>query len=102
MQTIHTRTYTNVALTVLIILLLAVLVHPYIGLPKAQAASPDYGEGSAGNTRMLNPYGDVSVALREIAKSNQEIASAIRESGKAQREVAESIHGLGAAPVGTK
>jgi len=40
---------------------------------------------------MLNPYGDVSVALREIAKSNQEIASAIRESGKAQREVAESI-----------
>jgi hypothetical protein len=99
MQTIHSRTYTNVALTVLIILLLAVLVRPYVGLPKAQAASGDFSDGS---TRTLNPYGEASAALREIAKSNQEIASAVRETAKAQREVAESIHGLGVGTVGSK
>lgn len=92
MRTIHSRTYTNVALTMLIILLLAVLARPYVGLPKANAAS---GDSERQRTNMLaDPNAELAAATREVANSNKEIAVAIRETAKAQQEVARSISGL--------
>jgi hypothetical protein len=96
MQTIHSRTYTNVALTVLILLLLALVVRPYLALPTAQASPGDTGLNASGNiTPQLDPAAAVAQALRELAGTNREIASAIRETGKAQNEVAQSIARLG-------
>lgn len=106
MQTIHSRTYTNVALTVLILLMLALVARPYVSLPKAYAGSLDSltsktpqddktmldGQGAQIRSALLvDPYADVAKALREIAASNKEVADAIRETAKSQYEVSHSI-----------
>lgn len=98
MQTIHSRTYTNVALTVLILLLLVLVARPYTGLEKAYAGSlTDESSASKSSTAFKDPFTDATAALREIAVSNKDIASAIRETAKSQADVARALAALGAA-----
>lgn len=104
MQTIHSRTYTNVALTVLIILLLILGLRPYVSMPAAYAgassltltdnSSPSEKKRSA---LLDDPYSGVADALREVALSNKDVAAAIRETAKSQDNVAKAISSLGAA-----
>ena len=90
MQTIHSRTYTNVALTVLILMALVLLVRPYVSLPKANAASEDQAARPSRSV-LLDPNAAVADGLRDIASANKEIAAATREAAKAQAEVAKAI-----------
>lgn len=104
MRSIHSLTYTNVALTVLILLLSAVLVKPYLTMPAAQAqsslsenfrkADPMEEKRSSqqeAKVAQLNPNADNAAALREIAAAAREIADAIREGAKSQGEVAKAL-----------
>lgn len=100
MQTLHTRTYTNVALTVLILLLLVLAVRPYVSLPTAQAESFTMGAEPPRDDHkselLKDPYAGVAAALRELATSNKDIAAAIRETAQSQSAVAKAIQSLGA------
>ena len=60
MRTIDSRTYTNVALSVLIMLLLALVIRPYLGLPKAYAADNSASDRNSVYTRNvpLTPNAD--------------------------------------------
>ena len=96
MRTIESRTYTNVALTVLILLFLALVIRPYFTLPKAYAT--DFGDESDFRSKSVPLSGivDANKGLSEIAGSNKEIAAAIRETAQAQQAVAKAIAQLGA------
>ena len=95
MQTIHTRTYTNVALTVIILLLLVLAARPYLGIPGAYAA--DDSDLRAGRRVNVEPNAEIAAAIRDASKSAQEIATAVRETAKAQQEVAHAIERLSGA-----
>ena len=100
MRSIHTRAYTNVALTVLIIFLGLLAIRPYVSAPTAQAQSlPDYtirNEEQRAKVTALNPNADNATATREVAKANKEIAEALREAAKAQKDIAQAIAKLSA------
>lgn len=98
MQTIHSRTYTNVALTVLIVLMLLVLARPYLGLPSAHALERTDDSDDNNRTRistLLEPNQAMVAAIRDVARSKEQIAAAVQETAKAQQNVADAIKSLG-------
>lgn len=106
MQTIHSRTYTNVALTALILLLLVLALRPYVSAPTAYASAADLTISASGGldpakkaALLEDPYAGVAAALREVAAANKDVAAAIRETAKSQDNVAKAISALGA-PMG--
>jgi hypothetical protein len=99
MRTIKSQTYTNVALTVLIVLMTAMVLKPYFSAPKAQA---DGVESVLGNTKIRNAQqnsraGDVNsqelnaAATEKVAAANERIASALQESARNQGRIADAI-----------
>ena len=108
MQTIHSRTYTNVALTALILLLLVLALRPYVSAPSAYASAANLTVSDTGTldptkkaALLEDPYAGVAAALREVAASNKDIAAAIRETAKSQESVGKAISSL-AAPMAAK
>ena len=101
MRSISSLTYTNVSLTVLILLLLALVVRPLVSFPTAHAAdldtSPDMGRNAAQSRKMadLNPNADNAAAMREVAAAIREVAGAINKSATAQADIATAFGKLG-------
>lgn len=97
MRTITTQTYTNVALTVLILLLAVLVARPYMGSTQAHA------DGFGRNQQQNNRAGDINsqelnaAATDRVADANQKIAEAINKSAQAQRAIADAINGLASA-----
>lgn len=87
MKSINTRTYTNVALTAIVILLAVLALRPFMGAPAAHAQQEERGN------RPTTEYGQLQIAdsNREIAKSNLAIANAIKESAKSSEKIATSL-----------
>ena len=84
MQTMTTRTYTNLALTVIMILLAILALQPLVSLSEATAEDRDVG-----NKRPVSEFGQT-----KIAESNREIAAAIREASQSQKEIAGALNRL--------
>jgi hypothetical protein len=93
MRNLDSRAYTNMALTVLILLLTVLVARPYLQPARAYAAPVAPGT-DAGQNALLNPYVDVAAAIREVADSNRQVAAAVQETAKAQRDVARAIERL--------
>ena len=94
MQTINSRTYTNVALTVVMLLLAALLIRPYVSVPSAHAQG--YNEKKKGKSRPTSEYGQIEIAkaTSKTAQASIQIAEAIRESAKSQQEIAGALKRL--------
>ena len=91
MRTINSRTYTNVALTGIILLLAALLIRPFVSVESAHAAGS--GDGIRGQRRPTSEYGQIEIAkaTRESAAASQAIAVAIGEAAKSQHEIARAL-----------
>ncbi len=101
MQTIQSRIYTNVILTVIAMLLAILALRPVIvrsagaqdeeRKPSASSSSAPPGSGAifSGDTEVAN-------ANREIAKAIQGVADAIKKSGESQQAIADAIGELAA------
>ena len=92
MKTITTRTYTNVALTVIMLLLLFLTVKPLISIPAAHAQLDS--KRNAQQTSKISAVDAVSVnaeATREIAQANREIAKAIDKLANTHKDVARAL-----------
>ena len=101
MQTIQSRLYLNVVLTVIAILLAIVAFRPY-----ASVSTPAYAQRDFGVTRneqqdakaqglLEGQYKMFADATRDVAKANKDIAQAIREAAKSQKDIAKAIGKLG-------
>lgn len=102
---IGSQTYTNVILTMIAVLLLALAFDAYrvSVLPAAQAQQsgsifqkPQDESGQNGNVSQTQDVA-VAAATREVAVANREIAGAIRECGKNLDSLASAIRAAGAA-----
>jgi methyl-accepting chemotaxis protein len=100
MRHLDTRTYTNVALTVLIVLLAIMIAQPYVSLPTAQAQlesrlESDRNAQQRRAAESFSPSLDkLAGATEQVAEANRDIAKAIRESAEAQTKIAKSIGSL--------
>ena len=96
MRTIATRTYTNVVLTLIALVLAALLLQPYVALPTAQAQfdEPERNVQQSRAAATLNSNVDNADATREVAQANRGIAKAIAEAAKAQSQIAKAIERL--------
>lgn len=96
MKSIQTRTYTNVALTAIIILLALLLIRPYALAPQAYAQMDEPRNVQQTRTlATLNPNADNAKATEQVAAATREIASAIREAAKSQEQIAQALLKLG-------
>ena len=99
MRRIHTRTYTNLMLTAVAVLLGVLALAPRLPPPAATAqltgtlSASDNSEQSR-KIAQLNPNADNATAQMEIAKANREIADALRKQAEAQKEMARSLAGI--------
>jgi septal ring-binding cell division protein DamX len=94
MRHLETRTYTNVALTVLIILLAIMAIRPYVSLPEARAQfnEPARNQQQRRMAEELNPSQDKTAeATDRVAEATQKVAEAIRESAKSQQNIAAAL-----------
>lgn len=100
MKTVASRTYTNVALTVLIILLAVLAFRPYLPGSSAYALDMDRDtettryDRNAQQQRVaqsLNSQEQNAEATREVAAATRDVAQAIRESAAAQEKIAQSL-----------
>ena len=93
MQTMKTRTYTNVALTAIMILLAILALQPFVSISKAMAEDD---EREVKSKRPASELGQTRIAEsnKMIAESNREIAVAIREASQSQKEIAGALNRL--------
>ena len=94
MRTISSQTYTNVSLTVLILLLAALVIRPLVSIPAAQARDLNAVDSSDDTSKPATVNPDAS-AIRECAVALQQIATAINRSADNQAKMAEALHSLG-------
>ena len=89
--TTTTRTYTNLALSVIMILLAILALQPVVSLSEATAEDRD-----GGSKRPVSEFGQTKIAEsnKMIAESNREIAAAIREASQSQKEIAGALNRL--------
>lgn len=105
MQTIQSRLYLNVILTVIAILLAIVAFQPYVTLSTTAQAqrTRDFRPDSEFDVKrneqqdaksaglLEGQYRMFADATRDVAKANHDIAEAIREAAKSQKEIAQAI-----------
>ena len=99
MQTIQSRLYLNVILTVIAILLAVLAFQPFASVSTSAYAqqSRDFGvqrneQQDAKSAGLLEgQYRMFADATRDVAKANHDIAEAIREAAKSQKEIAQAI-----------
>lgn len=100
MRTIGSRTYTNVALTAIVVLFLVMALQSLVSVPTARAEfnwdDEDTGlernKAQRAKAAALMPnVAEAAKATREVAQANREIAKAIKDAAKAQREIAQAI-----------
>ncbi|HOE97112.1 MAG TPA: hypothetical protein PK847_11070 [Candidatus Sumerlaeota bacterium] len=92
MKSIETRTYTNVVLTVLALLLLVLVAQPYVSLPAAHAQLDlSRNEQQSDKLNSVEPLADQAAATREVAAANLKIAEAITKAAAAQSEIAAAL-----------
>lgn len=93
MQTIQSRLYMNVILTVIAILLAAIAFRPVMRFATPALAqdathasqNKRFGELQGGQ------YQETATATLQVADANRDIAKAIREAAKSQSEIAKAI-----------
>ncbi|GEM_PF-5271316 len=95
MQTIQSRAYTNVILTVIALLLAVLAIGPYV-----QVNTPAWAQIEPSRPRNIQQTaasGDeiVGRATESVARATQDIAQAIREAAKSQQAIADALLALG-------
>lgn len=104
MQTIQSRVYTNVILTVIALLLaaniLAPLMKPTQAVAQRERPSLIPPENTDATDRIGASAGDslVAGATKDLASATREIADAIRESAKSNEKIGQAISKLATAP----
>ncbi len=92
MTTMTTRTYTNVALTAIILLLLALVARPYISAPEAHAQLiPERNRQQKEKLASVEPLAINAEATKEIAEANRQIARSIQELAAVHKELAKAL-----------
>jgi hypothetical protein len=105
MQTIGSRSYTNMALTAVILLLLALVVQPYLSIPQAQAqisGSMSSVDQSPSRTSTTNPGVENAAATRDVAAALKDVAAALKEQATAQKEIGRALFKLSSADTTAK